>query len=258
VLAMLADLYGKQVSPELTRRQHLGQKRTITLKDVRNRLARNMIVKFHHTTPGEIFGSIAPVDYKVIGIVRNPRDRGVSVAFHHMHDHDFDGWPQKDMSDREAIRFTILDYPRYPLSNARQFDLMLPGFSTKTREDPSYPPYIWTCYEWLKSDVYKEMDSITKFIDSELEKPLPRIIEKHSFGRQTGRVPGQERRDDVRRRKGIVGDWENWFDTDMLEATQHVHEQYHLRLHAEEKQSDRLHKRQREESPIVQDLDQRP
>jgi hypothetical protein len=239
-LGLLADLYGKQVSPEYTRQQHLGETREKTLKDVQKKLERNIIVKFHHTTPGEIFGTFAPVDYKVIGIVRNPRDRGVSVAFHHMYDHDVDDWPQKNMTEREAIRFTVLDYPHYAASNARQFDLMLPGYSTKTWRPHNYLPYIWTCYEWLKSDAYKEMESIVGFIDMEPEKPLAATVEEHSFSRRAGRKPGEEKRDDVRRRKGIVGDWQNWFDGDMLEATQHAHDQYLVRLQCEERLSEIL------------------
>jgi len=123
---LLADLLDKSVSPEMEGRQ-------IDVAEVRQRFADNKIVKFHHGTPLNIFVQLGELDYKVIGIVRNPRDRAVSFAFHNKYHNLQHGYtlPFKNLSDEEAVRKVVFDFPMYKKGNRRQLELMLPGESTK-------------------------------------------------------------------------------------------------------------------------------
>jgi hypothetical protein len=221
---MLATLYKKGVSPEMDGEHALLKDPEGTAERVRTHFRENNIVKFHHVHIEDILKYIQPVDYKIVSVVRNPRDRAVSVAFHHIHDPGKARWPQREMSYEEAVRYTVMEYDRYPISNARMISNMKNGHSSfnflsfMPKNDGI--PQIWIPYEYLVENPLREMSAVVDFIGEETKFPLPDVIEHHSFKKRTGRELGEEDRKDVWRRKGVTGDWENWFDDELRDATE--------------------------------------
>jgi len=74
---LLADLYGMMASPEIDADKIIEKK-----KEVEAYFSNRRIVKFHHAVPGDIVEALPNRNYSIIGIVRNPMDRAVSLAFH--------------------------------------------------------------------------------------------------------------------------------------------------------------------------------
>ncbi len=219
---LLADLYSMQVSPEIER-----DAVTNNLQRINRYLSTNRIVKFHHTVQQEIFDWVKPVNYSLISVVRNPRDRVVSKAFHMRYGKK--GEIRHFHSDQEAVIKCVED-PYFSLSNMRQEVQMQPGYSTRDyrREDL---PYIWTTYEWMLEDIEREVIAITNFLGKPInEKRVYNVCRKHSFKQKTGREPGVEARRNRWRRKGIIGDWINWFTPKLLELTQEPQETYWEKL----------------------------
>jgi len=215
---LLAELYDMNTSPELDAKR-LDEESAI--KEIRDRFKQDRIVKFHHALAEDIFSHLQPIDYKVIGVVRNPRDRAVSFAFHNRYHRNDYPFPQKSSpNDAEAVKFTVMDDPAFKEGTARQLSLMIPGCST--RNFVHYKGnYIWTAYEWMKEDNLFEISRINEFLEGNVsERRLLNVVNNHAFkNKSKGRSPGVEVRKDLWRRKGVVGDYENWFDDEMLEYT---------------------------------------
>lgn len=224
---MLADLLQKSTSPEKD-----GQKVKESADVVRGYLNNNKIAKYHHGTPLTITEDLYPLDYKLIGVVRNPRDRGVSRAFHDYYHpkHDYQV-KFEATNDFEAVRWIVMNSPTYMPDNIRQNEeLMLDGYSTRNKIYDSFP-YIWTSYEWLLEDTVKEVCSLLLFLyDGQAPgisgAAIKTIVGSHSFKNKSGRNPGEEVRENTWKRKGQMLDWINWFDSAMLASTQEVQEDY--------------------------------
>lgn len=218
---LLADLYGKKTSPELDK-----NKIPSNIDEIQQRLKDNKIVKFHHAIPEDILG-IVPGDYKVIGMVRNPRDRAVSFAFHNKYHKSDYPFKQKEFKDDfDAVKWTVLHDKSYLENTKRQFLLMVRGLSTKKFKDWDIEygnsRYIWTTYEWMKEDTFREISIISKFLGEEVsDLDLLNTIKRNSFKiKARGRSPGEEVRGNLWRRKGVVGDFINWFDEEMMYVTE--------------------------------------
>ena len=72
---------------------------------------------------------------------------------------------------------------------------------------------IFTSYEAFKADAVDELIRLVKLLDDRV-LPIQRaasIVEKYSFEKVSGRKAGEEDRSSFYR-KGIVGDWKNYFD----------------------------------------------
>jgi hypothetical protein len=94
---------------------------------------------------------------------------------------------------------------------------MEPGYSTrnKTKNDK---PYIWTAYEWMKEDAESEIITILEFLDVKYDlAKVRRILYRLSQGDK-----GQPQN----YRKGVVGDWINYFDLTSLSRTNKLQERY--------------------------------
>lgn len=207
---LLADLYGMGVAPEIDRTA-LAHK----AGEIRGFLEDNRIAKIHHATTSEILRIIKPLDYKLISVVRNPRDRIVSKAFHHKYQPknkgDFD-------TDAEAVKhYVYSDYTKE--ANERQLEQMKNGYSTKNHTKNEIP-YIWTTYEWMIDSIFEEVKAIDRFLGANTHHiKIRNTCLAHSFSAKSGREQGKENRKDTWRRKGIIGDWLNWFDVGMLSYT---------------------------------------
>jgi len=224
---LLADVLDKNVSPE---REGTPVGIYKSRHEVKQFFNTNRIVKYHHGTRESIEGSLKGIDYKIIAMVRNPRDRGVSKAFHDYY-HPKHNYSVKNnvTTDFEAVKWTVNSAP-YIDDNWRQLELMKDGYSTRNYTGDS--KYIWTSYEWMKDDAEREVSAILKRFGIILPVVynLSDFIERHSFKNKSGREPGQEDRKNNWRRKGKMLDWINWFDNDMRRDTQTIQEEYWKQL----------------------------
>jgi len=226
---LLADLYNKEVSPEIDR-----NKLYYWRNKIRGYLDENKIPKFHRCTVDNVLEKVLPVDYKVLAIVRNPRDRAVSYAFHHRYHDKNKGYQQrKEETDFDAIKYTILEDVNFKNEELQHQDNMLFGYSTRNKIK-SELPYIWTTYEWLVEDTEREIKAISNFLNAGIaDRKIRYIIHQHSFKTKSGREVGTEKRNDLWRRKGIIGDYMDWFDEEMMDGTKEWNDIYWEKVNAE-------------------------
>lgn len=225
---LLADLLRMSVSPEL------GGNKVVALRDKAEEYMRDgRLIKYHHGAPVTILEGLGnPDGYAVVGVVRNPRDRGVSRAFHdYYHKKHRYKIQQLAKNDFEAVRWTVLHSRPFMPDNWRQIhELMLDGYSTRNKIYTEIP-YIWTSYEWMKDDIEREIKAIVDFLNAPMTgRFLWRIAQMHSFKNRSGRDPGQEVRKNTWRRRGAMLDWINWYDSEMTEFTKVVQAEYWNKL----------------------------
>ena len=218
---LLADILQMMPSPEIG--YPLGNENLNTIDE---HLANNRIVKFHQFPPKTLLD--LNKFNKIIGIVRCPRDRAVSLAFHHRYHLPLSTYPEwkERVDDFDAVKYTVTDNYRYIQEEERQKLLSPNGFSTfdPILKDNSY---IWTSYEWMKEDSFKEIQSLLYFLDIDIDPGIiKKSIQKNSFESKSGRKEGKESRRDTWRRKGIIGDWVNWFNNDMVKITEEYYTEY--------------------------------
>ena len=80
------------------------------------------------------------------------------------------------------------------------------------------PTALKTRYEQLRSNTVEELERIMNYLGLSCKiDRLQSVVSEHSFMRKSGRNPGEERQDAFLR-KGIVGDWKNYFDNACVEA----------------------------------------
>ena len=218
---LFADVLGKQPSPEIDGNRFYDGSLDEIFARVQGYLAEGRIPKFHGVgviALDRFLKARGLTDFGILGVVRNPFDRAVSLAFHNRY-HKKHPFKAKEFdTDEEAVNWTVAEDDGFQKSNVRQYsDLMLPYFSTYTNWYPANTiNYVWTTYEWLKEDTGREVKAIIDKLS--IEVPVFRadvidiLINKHSFKSKSGRTEGQEQRNDLWRRKGIVGDHANWFN----------------------------------------------
>lgn len=217
----LKDLLGKGVSPEIgadvMKKEH---------NKILQHFSQNRIVKFHHALPENILATIKPKNYKIIGVVRNPRDRLASRTFHRKYSKKGPDSELRHLNDKEAVRYVVMQSAKDKVDTLRQFELMSEGYSTQNKAD-NHLPYIWTSYEWMLNNLEREAKSICSFLGMNLsDKRILQVVNNHSFESKSGRKPGNEHRKNLWRRKGVMTDWVNWFTEDMVKHTMEEQERY--------------------------------
>lgn len=216
---LLKDLYSMEVSGEID-----TTKVKNSLDEIKQYFQERRIVKLHHASPKDILNSIKPRNYFIIGVVRNPRDRAVSRAFHRKYSDGKDCEPQ--FNDWQAVRYTVLESEEFKNYSKKQFGLMPDGYATRNKVYDKIP-YIWTSYEWLLQDTMREVRAICRFLNNLCNKQeMQQAIRQNSFETKASRKPGVENRKDQWRRKGVMADWINWFTEEMVECTSEEQEQY--------------------------------
>lgn len=230
---LLAEFLGFGTSPEIDASKLIIERDTAIA-----RLEANQIVKYHHATQDSISKVLRMDDeIMILGVVRNPRDRGVSKAFHDFYHpkHDY-AVKRHATTDFDAVKWIVTQDEGFKKDNYRQVQiLMMEEFSTRT----GFPrgvkyPYIWTSYEWLLDDIEGELVAILEAMEFPLNKParerLRNVIRKHDFKNKSGREAGNEVRKNTWRRKGTQLDWINWYDAQMLSATEYIDAVYWTKL----------------------------
>lgn len=213
---MLKDIYSLRPSPEIGRPRIMNEPNKV-IANVESDWRQGRIPKLHGITPQELFAllPLETYDYRPIFMVRNPSDRGVSLAFHHKYQ-GYAGWV--DLTDSEALNRIFLESDELYKTNQVIFDTMIPDYSTSRATEQSQ--FIWTSYEWLIDNTLDELVKIVEYIDAGEEykltrETIQRVIDAHSFEAKTGRKQGEELRRDTWRRKGIVGDSKNHLTDEM-------------------------------------------
>jgi hypothetical protein len=173
------------------------------LRQLRGRV----IFKSHSNPPRSTALSEAA---EFVTIYRDPRDVLVSASFYLAHlGEDRGGWaePICHRSDQERIQLLIAGRAPYPV---------LPRLEAWYRT-----PYAYKIrYEDLRSRPVDElMQAATALGASVPEKIVSEVAHKWSFKSRTGRDAG-DTRDHLPMRKGIVGDWRNYFDQACRDAFQ--------------------------------------
>lgn len=220
---LFSDITGQDVHPEMGTKWFANSEKREKVGEL---IDEGKLVKFHGILPSRIYKHFGDKDIKVLAIVRNPRDRAVSMAFHNRY-HKNHHFPQKDLpTDGDAVCHTVYKDKLFEKEEKQQFSVMVPTLSTRNYEGDD-KDYIWTCYEWLKQDTYREVDSILKSMKLDLsEVEVRRHVAANSFSVKAKRPVGKEDRKDLWRRKGVVNDWENWFTNQMIADTQEDYDRY--------------------------------
>lgn len=145
-------------------------------------------------------------------VIRDPRDVWVSFYFHERY---LEGSGSRyGFSDGKSHADNLLSYMKQKLAAPAE---STPWFSYADflKSWQGRPGVAWVKYENLQADTAGEMTRLIREIGME---PIPdRIasaVDAHRFEKISGREPGQE---DVasHKRKGIVGDWKNYFTREM-------------------------------------------
>jgi len=155
---LLADIYKKEVTPEIDISKIVSKRETI-----RNYLKNNKIPKFHGANFSDIADNIKPNDYKILGVVRDPRDRAVSYTFHNRYHEKSNFWQKKFKTDIEALNYTIYKDATFWFEEVQQAEIMKPGLSilnSKTNKTN----FIWVTYEWLHENPCKKFKPNYRFL----------------------------------------------------------------------------------------------
>lgn len=178
----------------------------------RERIDAGLIQKQHTHLHGEVFEKLVPNDYTIVTIVRNPRDILTSHAFMVQ--------PRLEAYEPSIIQQRIKERldDNWAPSMAKQLKRMEPGYSTRNKVQNGMP-YIWTSYEWLKEDPAGELIAILDCIGMPYDSSNVIDVAEDFQTRLPRHHPGNHR-------KGIVGDWINYFDVELLETTRGWQEEY--------------------------------
>ncbi len=180
---------------------------TIVLKDPEvfkylNRLNGRFIFK-SHSYP--VISEIAK-DIKFVTVIRDPRDVIVSNSFYLAHlDPEKGGWDQsfRELSNVGRIKRLIGD-GEFILSRLEQWFRSPIAYNVR--------------YEDLKTNPVGVLEAVLRYLELPVdEEQIRRIAAKHSFKSLTGRNPGEDCLESPNR-KGIVGDWQNYFNKDCIAA----------------------------------------
>lgn len=154
----------------------------------------------------------------IVVVWRDPRDIIVSWYHHCLIPNKYNNsdFYQKII---DSLRFTDV----YDIQSN------LSEFIKYSFEKPIYPKFSWneffdfwfykkpeniyhTSYERLSYDITQEMHNILSFLQiASNPRDISIITEQHSFYNLTKRLPGDEKKTEFLR-KGVVGDWKNYFD----------------------------------------------
>jgi len=145
-----------------------------------------------------------------VTIYRDPRDVLVSASFYLAHLDEYKGgWAERlrRKSVQERIQMLIAGYAPYPVLPKLEAWFRTP-YALKVR------------YEDLYAQPVKELMRVVAALGASVpERVVSEVVHKWSFESRSGRRPGHSE-DHLPMRKGIVGDWRNYFDQACIDALQ--------------------------------------
>jgi hypothetical protein len=165
-------------------------------------LQRNTFLVRHIShTPDELMPLLAELGFRVVVLVRDPRDVIVSnIHMRKYHEGYRKGLPPfPDMSIEEILNWELDTYTETYIKR-------IPSWVNL-----QHPRVIAVRYEDLQADTLKELCRIRDFLGVRVSKRrLTQIVENNRFEKVNQRPKGQENKHS-HNRKGIVGDYKNFF-----------------------------------------------
>jgi len=143
---------------------------------------------------------------KFLTILRDPRDVLVSNSFYLARlGEKLGGLGEK---------YRSLSYPERILYLIKEEEFIISRLEQWYRTPLAYK----IKYEYLKENPIREIKAILNHLDLPLkDENIKNVVEKCSFESMTGRKIGEEKKESPQR-KGIIGDWKNYFNKDCIEA----------------------------------------
>ena len=177
-----------------------------------NRMARPRIIKSH--LPLSLLPNNLLDTCKVIYVARNIKDAAVS-RYHHL---KLDGW-------KLGLQEDFKQFATCFLKDDIKYNPFIPHI-LEAWEARSHSNMFFTTYEEMKADLRKEIVKLVSFLggpdqrlpDSSMDKLLKAVdiesFRKNVFVNKSKEVPADDEGNGFIR-KGIIGDWKNYFDKDM-------------------------------------------
>lgn len=216
---MLPDLcdYSEFSLPRAVTAGHPGQAPVdIDLQDYLLQIhvpAGGHVFKTHSWPPDEIASEL-PEWMKFVTVIRDPRDVIVSSCFYLARlPESQGGWGKRfrNLDERGRI-LRIIEKGDFLVNRLRSWSRC--PYAHKVR------------YENLLSDPMEEMRAMLAFLGvHRSDTRIAKVLDKHSFKRQSGREPGSENREAFLR-KGISGDWRSHFDDEIVTTFKHSRNGY--------------------------------
>jgi hypothetical protein len=146
---------------------------------------------------------------KFVTVIRDPRDVIVSSSFYLARlPEDQGGWGE-DFLNLEVSERIMRIIENGDFLRLRLRDWFQCPYAYKVR------------YEKLLSDPIGELERLLSFLNVDVSQNFIRLVaDKNSFKAQTGRSRGKEDKDAFLR-KGISGDWRNYFNGEVKRAFKH-------------------------------------
>ncbi len=149
---------------------------------------------------------------KFLSVYRDPRDVITSSVFYVSSiPREIGGWGSafEALADQEKIKRFICD-GEFCLSRLEQWFRCTDACQTR--------------YEDLQRQPAAELHRIVGFLGIVAgDEAIQRVVQKHTFEAKSRRKPGQEARSSAMR-KGISGDWRNYFDPECVQMFKHEKE----------------------------------
>lgn len=189
-----------------------------------NHLPAGAVVHAHDRLNDELQGILAANDLRVVLMLRDPRDQTVSRMFHIRRETTHSWHPRfKELSDDEALLLCIRGAEGLP-SAATLTDL------TQSWLDKGLTACLPVKYEDLQTSGEAILAEVFEHLGLSVPSSLVRAILEHNrfdrltVGRRWWRKPRQAGQADPgsHYRKGIVGDWRNYFRAEHVEAFKEV------------------------------------
>ncbi len=209
-------------------------------------------------------------DYLGVPFPRNQLPRFESCV---MHGHYLPSWAMKNVfvvfrdgrdvmvsyyfysffkNERSNARLVEITRKRLPFARYEDIRSNLPRFMEHTFFGKSYPRFTWSQFvkSWVDQEViFVRYEDLMKRTSTELRKAIKRLLgrepdrkrleeiaERYSFANQQGCNPARGTASSFLR-KGIVGDWKNFFSREACELFNHVAGEELIRLGYEQDDS---------------------
>ena len=166
-------------------------------------------VKAHIFTPEEVFKRYP--DVYIITSVRNPKGRVASQFYF-----------QKPYSNE---RLDKIIKASLSFGEQKQLNRMWKGYSSKQTLVNREPKYLWTAYEWMRENIYREAEIICDFL--EIKRTPVEIKVAINKAQEESKYYGVLR-------KGIVGGWKEEKFSDKLLVLDKYQKMYYNIINKEE------------------------
>ncbi len=173
-------------------------------------LTENHLLKSHSPPPTQKL----PDNVKLVTLVRDPRDVIVSVSFFLNHLNESQGgWPVLQTLPNDRSRII------YYLKHDEGLLKLLEAWSYTQAHDIHV-----IRYENLLCQAMTEMKKILDFVDIQVsDTRIQKAIHKNQFSKHSGGRPAGMEDNNSFFRKGIAGDWVNYFDEEIIDLVKTVH-----------------------------------